>query len=54
LEEALAPVAILVEEEQEILEIDLMIADSLGQVLIHEVQDIHLVLVYYHTISFTI
>ena len=54
LEEPLAPVTIFVEEKEEVFEIHFMIVDTLCQVLVHEVQDIHLVLINYLTTFLTI
>ena len=42
LEQPLAPVPVLVEEEQEVLEVDLALHRAVRQVLVHQVQDVDL------------
>lgn len=42
LEESLPPVAILVEEEEEVLQVDLALDRPIGQVAVHQVQDEYL------------
>ena len=41
-EEAFAPVAVLVEEEEEVFEVDFVFEHPVGEVLVHEVQQVDL------------
>lgn len=43
-EQTLSPVPIFLEEEQEVVEVDLALDRALWEVLIHEVQDINLII----------
>jgi hypothetical protein len=53
LEETLPPVSVFVEEEEEVFEVDLLFSYSLGEVLVHEVENVNLLIAHYLNLSLT-